>query len=195
MMGIPEFTIDGILPPFVGEGPGDDSSMMSPYDVDPEEVIRRFCTTHERERILRGWLDHRSALRSIGIVSGFQWLDGSFLEEKEPNDLDVVCFFHLPEHIRTEQEQVSFWNDHWELFDRFEMKNAFHLDAFFLPLDGDPETLVSLARYYLQLFSHQRQTFLWKGMVQVPLRGIEDAEAREQLVAFIPATGQREIQP
>lgn len=66
------------------------------------------------------------------------------------------------------------------------MKQTFLLDAFFLSLQGDPETLVFLSRYYLQLFSHQRQTFLWKGMVQVRIEDLYDALAREYLEGFMP---------
>ncbi len=194
-MSIPLFTIDGILPPFTGKGPGDDVSLMSPYQVDAEEVVRRFCTTVQRERILRGWLDHREALQTVGISRGFQWLDGSFLEEKEPKDLDLVCFVYLPDDVRTERDQIHLWNSHRALFNRSEVKAAYSLDAFFLPLDGDPETLISLSRYYLQLFSHQRETFLWKGMIQVPLNDANDAGAREQLLVPVPASASEEIQP
>jgi hypothetical protein len=101
-MGIPTFTIDGILPPFMGLTPGDDPSQMSPYEVNAEEVVKRFCTSGPRRQILKGWLDHRNELRAIGIASGFQWLDGSFLEEKEPKDLDIVSFVHLPGNVKTE---------------------------------------------------------------------------------------------
>jgi len=193
-MSIPVFTIDGILPPFTGTGPGDHVSLMSPYTADAIEVVRRFGATTGRRRILNGWLEHRTALREIGIANGSQWLDGSFLEEKEPNDLDIVCFIRLPENVSTEQEQVLFWNNHRALFDRSGIKNAFLLDAFFLPLDGDPETLVSVSRYYLQLFSHQRETFLWMGMIQVPLEDANDAEAREKLLVPLPVEEPQESQ-
>ncbi|WP_430649493.1 DUF6932 family protein, partial [Bradyrhizobium uaiense] len=38
-----------------------------------------------RRSILRGWLLHRKALRAVGFGTGFQWIDGSFVEKgKEP---------------------------------------------------------------------------------------------------------------
>jgi hypothetical protein len=193
-MSIPLFTIDGILPPFTGTGPGDDPSFMSPYEVNAEEVVRRFCTTAQRRQILEGWLDHRDALRGIGIASGFQWLDGSFLEEKEPNDLDIVCFLRLPNEVKSDDEKLALWNEHLALFDRSAVKGAYSLDSFFLDLNGSPEVLVTLSRYYLQLFSHQRITFLWKGMIQVPLEDANDAEARKQLVVPMPTTEPEESQ-
>jgi hypothetical protein len=185
-MGIPVFTIDGILPPFTGAGPGDDPSLMSPYAVDSMEVAIRFGTTDGRRRILNGWLDHRAALREIGIVDGFQWLDGSFLEEKEPNDLDIVCFIRLPQSVSSVEEQLGLWNNNLALFDRSAVRATYSLDCFFIDLNGSPEALVSLSRYYLQLFSHQRQTFLWKGMIQIPLEVATDALAREQLLIPLP---------
>jgi hypothetical protein len=185
-MSIPLFTIDGILPPFAGADPGDSPSLMSPFAVDSIEVALRFGTTDRRRQILNGWLDHRAALREIGIVEGFQWLDGSFLEEKEPNDLDVVCFIRLPRSVRTEEEQFALWNNNLAHFDRSAVRATYSLDCFFIPLDSSPEDLISLSRYFLQLFSHQRQTFLWKGMIQVPLEVADDALAREQLLVPLP---------
>lgn len=181
-MPIPDFTIDGIIPPFSGIGPGGDPSSMSPYEADPLEIVLRFGTSEKRREILGKWLDHRTALRGIGFETGFQWLDGSFLEEKEPNDLDIVSFVYPPAGLTTEEQLTSFWNSNLGLLERNRVKSDFLLDAFFLDLSGNPEALVSLARYYLQLFSHQRESYLWKGMVQVPLEGAKDIEAKEQLL-------------
>ena len=121
-------------------------------------------------------------------------MDGSFLEEKDPKDLDVVCFFHFPDTVRTEEEQISLWNSHAQLFERTEVKPKYWLDAFFLPLESSPETLVSLSRYYLQLFSHQRESYLWKGMIQVPLDGASDEGAQELLQAPISSVQSGEAQ-
>jgi hypothetical protein len=137
-MSVPLFTIDGILPPFTGVGPGDDPALRSPYMADSIEVVARFGSSAGRRQILKGWLDQRSMLRGIGIVRGFQWLDGSFLEEKDPKDLDVVCFFHFPDTVRTEEEQRLLWNSHAQLFERKVVKQKFSLDAFFLPPESSP---------------------------------------------------------
>lgn len=185
-MSLPVFTIDGILPPFIGQGPGDDPALMSPYRADAIECVARFGTSNNRRKILCRWLDHRAELRKIGLKDGFQWLDGSFLEEKNPKDLDLVCFFYLPTQLSSEEEQIAFWNQNFQLFDRMAVKADFSLDAFFLPLDSTPETLVSLSRYYLQLFSHQRESYLWKGMVQVSMDDLADGGAKELLSAPLP---------
>lgn len=178
-MPIPAFSIDGILPPFTGSGPGDDPAFMSPYPADALEVMVLLGTSQKRREILGKWLNHRSALRNIGLNSGFQWLDGSFLESKEPKDLDIVSFIYRPASLSSEESILAFWNSNLGILDRDQVKAAFLLDAFFLELNGNPESLVSLSRYYLQLFSHQRESYLWKGMIQVPLEDANDAAARE----------------
>ena len=80
------------MPPFLGSTPGAAPSLMSPYDVTASEIVARFGTTPGRREILRGWLDHRAAMRVIGIDKGFQWLDGSFVEDKEPK-ISIWSFF------------------------------------------------------------------------------------------------------
>ena len=38
---------------------------------------------------------YRAALRAVGFDRGFQWLDGSFVEDRVPKDLDVVSFTYI----------------------------------------------------------------------------------------------------
>lgn len=97
-MPIPAFTIDGVLPPYVGPaGPAGAVEDLSPYTVTAIEVVTTLGFTDEHRAILLGWLRHRAALRAIGFDRGFQWLDGSFVEQKEPRDLDVVAFLYRPQ--------------------------------------------------------------------------------------------------
>jgi hypothetical protein len=96
-MPIPAFSIDGVLPPYVGPGgPGGAPQDMTPYVATAVEVVLTLGTTPRRRTILGRWLDHRAALRGLGFQRGFQWLDGSFVEQKEPNDLDIVTFVFRP---------------------------------------------------------------------------------------------------
>ena len=173
-MPIPMYSLDGVLPPFIGaRGPGDHSNLMSPYKVSVEETVRFFGTSDERKRILAGWLEYRNDLRKIGINRGYQWLDGSFVEDKErlknspPQDLDLVLFFRRPSSQRTNKAFTQLAQANRAMFDRNAIKAKYHLDVFSIDLDGDTQNAVSLARYYLQLFSHQRDTQIWKGMLQV----------------------------
>jgi hypothetical protein len=180
-MAIPPFTLDGVLPPFVGVTPGAAASMMSPYAVTAIDVVGHLGTTPGRQEILRGWLEHRAAMRAIGIVKGFQWLNGSFVEDKDPNDLDLVIFTQRP---ASDHGSWPGWRRlaelHPNVFHRDTVKADSKLDVFFVQLDGNPEVLVSRSRYWLQLFSHQRVSARWKGMLQVTLASPDDA-ARAQL--------------
>ena len=93
-MPIPQFDgITNVIPPcqFDPRNPSD----LTPYICTFEEVCQRFATAPERIEILRGCLAFRQELVRRG-VNGFQWLDGSFVEDIEaqegrsPQDIDVV---------------------------------------------------------------------------------------------------------
>jgi hypothetical protein len=56
-------------------------------------------------------LEHRAALNALGFVNGFQWCDGSFVEDKDPSDMDVVVFVHPPGELSQLVQQ------HLHLFD------------------------------------------------------------------------------
>ena len=100
-MAIPEFNVIGVLPPFLGDNPA--LGAQSPYPAALADVVDRFGGGAKRRRLLTGLLDYRAELHEAGLVSGFQCIDGSFVEDKEwlqgeaPNDIDVVTFYHLPD--------------------------------------------------------------------------------------------------
>lgn len=99
---LPHWSNAGVLPPVrpnhLGYSPD-----RSPYAVSLLTLVERFSTTPERIKILQGFLQFRAFLHELGVTSGFQWLDGSFMEQVEllesrsPNDIDVVTFFELSE--------------------------------------------------------------------------------------------------
>ncbi|MFH0902573.1 MAG: hypothetical protein V2A73_18235 [Pseudomonadota bacterium] len=142
-VAIPEWAPSGALPPV---NPGSPASLdRSPYEVAITELVLRFNASAERRAILTGLLDFRQALHSIGLVRGFQWLDGSFLENVEltesrpPRDIDVVTFFYLPHG----QTQASLVRQNRLLFHPRETRSRYHVDAYFVQLDsGLPEPLV-----------------------------------------------------
>ena len=82
---IPAWTMAGILPP-VRPGHAGHSPDRSPYAVPLWEVVEQFAATPSRTAILHGLLDYRAALHRSGLVSGFQWLDGSFMENVEARE-------------------------------------------------------------------------------------------------------------
>lgn len=108
---IPDWTAQGYLPPNDHSDPT--SFQRSPYVVTIADFIRRFGTTPNRQAILRGLLAFREALHAAGLNHGFQWVDGSFLEDvetnhrRDPEDVDVVTFFKLPE--TQSQESFAMW--------------------------------------------------------------------------------------
>lgn len=177
-MSIPDFTLEGVLPPFRGDNPGGPGSLMSPFQATPSEVVERFGRSDGRTEILARWLEHRKALARAGISEGFQWLDGSFVEDKEPNDLDVVLFLRRPSEVGARE----FLEKNIDILERGRVKRDFRLDLLLVDLGGTARGLVDATRYYLQLFSHQRDTFIWKGIVHVPLYApAEDTLAGEIL--------------
>lgn len=60
------------------------------------------------------------------------------------------------------------------------MKAAYGCDAFYIDLCLPPEAVVSRSRYWFGLLSHQRSTYLWKGLIEVPIVD-DDDEARALL--------------
>jgi len=187
-MPIPPFSIDGVLPPYIGpSGPGGRAEDMSPYVVTAFEVVSTFGGSNERAKILDGWLRHRAQLQSLGFQRGFQWLNGSFLEDKEPRDLDIVSFLFRPAMFTVGQLSAVLQANR-ALFDPGQLKQSYLLHAFFVDLNGSPETIVNASRYYFGLFSHRRGDELWKGMLQVSLDNpADDGAAREALGAATSA--------
>ena len=67
----------------------------SPYRVSLTEFATMFGYSPQRRRLLSAFLEYRAELHSIGLVRGFQWVDGSFVENAEirrgllPNDIDL----------------------------------------------------------------------------------------------------------
>ena len=101
---IPPFMQNGTLPPIRPGKAGHDGD-RAPYRVTSSAFIDNFAYSPERKNILHGFLEYRKALYSLGIVAGFQWIDGSFtediemLENRSPNDVDVVTICNLPNGV------------------------------------------------------------------------------------------------
>ena len=78
------------------------------------------------------------------------------------------------------------------LFGRAQVKATYSLDFFPVDLNGTPEALVSLTRYWLGLFSHRRQDDLWKGMLEVRLEDEPDDAAALTLLDPVGAAPDNE---
>lgn len=175
---IPSWNSLGLLPPIDENVPI--SPERSPYLVSLKDVVMRFSTSPDRSAILIGFLKYRAELHRIGIVDGFQWLDGSFLENIEiierrpPNDIDVVTFCGLTANLTLTPENE-------QLFDQPFVKSTYKVDSYFVELDSlPPRELTAWSVYWYSMWSHRR-TEIWKGFLQIELAPTEDIEAKAWL--------------
>jgi hypothetical protein len=174
---LPDWNSYGIIPPFNSAQPT--GADRSPYVITFSDFVLRFTSSLERIEILKGLAEYRRELYSIGIVSGFQWVDGSFLEHVEhirqtpPNDIDVTTFFYMGvlEEKRVLEKGIVQRNP--ELFDNQNLKQKYHVDGYCVNLDYQnyEESIFSIKQccYWYSLWSHQRGSFRWKGFVQISL--------------------------
>ena len=185
---IPAFNIGGVLPPFLGPEPGRDVAEASPYECTSEELVDRFLTSNQRGRLLFGLMNFRAALRAAGVIDAMQWIDGSFTENVEsrglePGDVDVVTFLYRPKAVRDDANWGQFVATHQGGFlNRAANKAAYACDTMFVDMNVLPHLIVEQAAYWNGLFSHQRRTFQWKGMLCVGL-GPNDDGALAKLAA------------
>lgn len=180
-VAIPDWSSQGVLPPTNPNSPT--STDRSPYLVSLTDIVLRFGTSPERKSMLAGFLAFRSALHVVGLTQGFQWVDGSFLENVEmiesraPRDLDVVTFFYVP----SGQTQLNLVQASPCLFDPVHTKVDYNVDAYFVQLNNEaPESLVGLSAYWYSMWSHRRNE-QWKGYLQIDLSPTDDQVAKANL--------------
>lgn len=177
---IPSHNQSGVLPPFLPGSSPSKSGSMAPYKVSLLKVAKRFANSSERLKIIQGLVLYRAELYKEGITSGFQWIDGSFVEDVEgnkgrsPNDIDIITFANRPSAYHNDQNWRNFVNKRKDLFLPDLSKTIYKCDAYFVDLSLQSEALVNQTKYWFGLFSHQRDTFLWKGMLEVPLDDDQD---------------------
>ncbi|WP_336187196.1 DUF6932 family protein [Pseudomonas aeruginosa] len=179
---IPLWNHQGIIPPIDESNPT--SPIRAPYQTDVVQIVERYATTFERCDVLEGFLSHRAQIHRMGIASGFQWLDGSFMENVEllegrhPNDMDVVMFADIPKAV----EQALQPQDIQMLVDNPWIKENYKVDFYLLPLSESPETLIEMAAYWYSMWSHRR-SMQWKGFLSVRLESGLDQNALDLLRA------------
>lgn len=188
---LPRWDEMGLLPPF---RPGTHAHVRdrSPYCVPLIEVVRRFGTTFDRRILLRGLLKFRAGLHTLGISTGFQWLDGSFFEDIEtssgraPRDIDVITFGELGDEV-VQQRRYA---ESPELFDQNAAKMNFGVDNYFFDLGGTlgRDEIHDLG-YWYSLWSHRREDRRWKGFVEIDLESNGDSEALALLEALEASGG------
>ena len=182
MSQIPNWNMSGVIPP-IRPGVAGSHPDRSPYQVSLYDFFDRFAITVDRISILEGLLRYRADWRAAGVTRGFQWLDGSFsenvedLEERSPNDIDVVTFFYLPEG----HDQESFFPLILHLIDTDSCKGRYSVDGYPSQLGGVlDEASVTSTAYWYSMWSHRR-TGLWKGFVQVDIDDFVDERCADLL--------------
>lgn len=185
---IPPFNASGVLPPYVGPDPAQIGG-LAPYETTLTELVTRFATSPERKQILRGFMAHRQKLLGLGI-NGVQWLDGSFVEDLEtskqrsPRDIDVVTFFVRPPNLAAMQVWESFIASNEDVFRPQVAKSTYRTDPYYVDVSFGPLHVIEQTAYWSGLFSHQRETGLWKGLLKVWLdQQRDDANALQLLNA------------
>lgn len=180
-MPIPDFDHNDVLPPHLGDPRRFDE--LSPFPATSSEVCQRFGTSAARKLILQRWLDFRTRMTATGITSGFQWLDGSFMENRDetPNDLDLVTFYEIPTAESADAFLARVDVNFPEFFDPHLSRRDFFVDHFPVHLGQKGASLVDSTRYFSGLFSH-RDDGVWKGMLCVELNTLaEDTKAAQIL--------------
>ena len=110
-------------------------------------------------------------------------MNGSFVEDttqhaqREPNDIDVVTFFQLPDG----RTQVQMLHDYPVLLNPESNRRAYGVDAYTVVLSTDDlPYIVKRSAYWNSLWSHDRNQ-QWKGYLQIDLSADEDGTARAAL--------------
>ena len=128
----------------------------------------------------------------MGLTRGFQWINGSFLENvednenRDPEDIDVVTFFHLPNGYTEE----SLYEAHQPVFDPNHIKSKYEVDAHYIQLDTDHmDYIIRSSTFWYSLWSHT-QDGRWKGYLQIDLANNEDETARTEIGESVEEGGQ-----
>ncbi len=181
MCPIPDFDHNHVMPPHLGSPV--DKSQLSPYQCSILELCHKFSTSPERIEILKGLVSFRQKMNVNGIVFGFQWLDGSFLEDIEilekraPRDLDILTYYRNLNSEKQADIRINFP----EFANSSLSKASFLLDHYPIDYAFQPELTVELTRYWLQLFTHNRNN-VWKGMLRLAINTpIDDQYAMDYL--------------
>lgn len=180
---IPPFDHNNVLPPYQGGDPTI-RGCLSPYKSDIVEFCQHFAKTPERIAILKGFVCFRLECLKFGIQCGYQWIDGSFVENVEvarsraPHDIDVVTMFALSDVSM----QVVIANNFPAFVKPSLSKMLYNVDHYPCLVNDTPFGTIESVKYWNQLFGHNREG-IWKGMVELPLynNDVMDMQALDYL--------------
>jgi hypothetical protein len=176
-------TPSGVLPPFISGFPDNGPASCAPYETSASEIATRFCTSALRVKLFKGLLQLRAELLSLGVQYGFQWIDGSFCENVEairgrpPGDIDVVTLLVRPKAVQDDVAWQAFWKANQQVFDPKQTKANLGCEAFYIDAGYPALWVAEQVTYWFGLFTHQRVTNMWKGILQLPLISDDAAAA------------------
>lgn len=189
MSPVPAFDPRGFLPPYLGSDAT--TANRSPYSTTMVELVGSLATTDPRRELARGLLDYRKLLGNLNYTVGFQYIDGSFVEDVEgregrsPGDIDVFGFLVRPQKYR---QDAALWGSvgfpEWEseITDTAKNKRRFKVDSYAIAVDqSSPLGLIDATVYWSSLFAHKRVTHDWKGFLKIVLNPADDAAAEALL--------------
>ncbi len=171
-----------------------DQLHSSPYVCSIEDFYKRFCYTSERLELFKGLLIFRKYLYDniipiIPGVTGFQWVDGSFCQDKEtsqkcpPKDIDVWTAFSY-EGIPATDKQAEILQLINTQTAKLYFKNQMKIDAYFTTFYNEPHLFyqrMKWAAYWCGIWSHTRGFNERKGFCQIPLDQTDDSNLLSKL--------------
>lgn len=176
-MGIPSnlYSTRGVLPHHLDAWP--DPPAMPPYRIALTDFGRHFTYSPARISLFNGFLEIRKYLKYRGI-SGFQWVNGSFVQSeivygRDPEDIDILTWVFCDSLLHFEELIGG--------IDCQAMKRDSHCHIFFAPAVGG-QILWDYGAYWLWLFGHtnsakvidEKDRGLAKGFFAVDLSDSED---------------------
>ena len=94
-----------------------------------------------------------------------------------------MTVFDRPAGLKDNKRWANAMMPHAALFDPGYCKATYFCEAFYIDLGIDGQQVASQSAFWFSLFSHQRDTFRWKGLVRCPLGSSGyDAAADAELV-------------
>jgi hypothetical protein len=155
------------------------------------DITSALGRTGQRAKLIGGLLQYRDLIIGLGYQDGFQFIDGSFVEDverresRDPLDIDVFSFLVRPPKYRSDPNSwettgFSEWSN--EIVNRTQNKTRFGLDTYAIAVDQTPPlNVIKETIYWYSLFSHKRVTHEWKGFLCVTLDQADNAAAKALL--------------
>jgi hypothetical protein len=154
------------------------------------EMAKALGTSAERAKLLRGLIKYRALMLALGL-KGAQWVDGSFCEDIEakekrpPADIDIVTLLIRPIPLQDKTAWATAVSNNPVIFDATVAKATCGCHPFFVDIGMPAAYIFPQLIYYFGLFTHQRLSYLWKGLIQIPLVS-DDLAASQHLDATYP---------